>query len=75
MFPEGVKINRYLTAPHTFFIRTNIMSKQGPLLFQRNPIRFSDDGDFDTSNMKYKAYERYSVGMADWRGIFASVGP
>ncbi len=75
MFPEGVKINRYLTAPHTFFIRTNIMAKQGPILFQRNPIKYSDDGDFDSGNVKYKAYERYSVGMADWRGIFASVGP
>jgi hypothetical protein len=75
MFPEGVKINRYLTAPHTFFIRTNIMAKQGPIMFQRNPIKFSDDGDYDTGNMKYKAYERYCVGMADWRGIFASVGP
>jgi hypothetical protein len=75
MFPEGVKMNRYLSAPHTFFIRTNIMAKQGPILFQRNPIRFSDDGDFDSGNVKYKAYERYSVGMADWRGVFGSVGP
>ena len=75
MFPEGIKMNRYLSAPHTFFIRTNIMAKQGPILFQRNPIKYADDGDFDTGNMKYKAYERYSVGMADWRGVFASVGP
>jgi hypothetical protein len=75
MFPEGIKMNRYLTAPHTFFIRTNLPAKQGPILFQRNPIKYADDGDFDTGNMKYKAYERYSVGMTDWRGIFASVGP
>lgn len=75
MFPEGIKMNRYLTAPHTYFIRTNIMAKQGPILFQRNPIKFSDDGDFDSGNMKYKAYERYSVGMADWRGVFGVAGP
>jgi hypothetical protein len=71
LFPEGIKMNRYLT----YFIRTNIMAKQGPILFQRNPIKFSDDGDFDSGNMKYKAYERYSVGMADWRGVFAVIGP
>ena len=75
MFPEGIKMNRYLTAPHAFFIRTNIMAKQGPILFQRNKIKYADDGDFDSGNVKYKAYERYSVGMADWRGVFGSNGP
>lgn len=75
MFPEGVKMNRYFTAPHAFFIRTNIMAKQGPILFERNKIKYSDDGDFDSGNIKYKAYERYSVGMADWRGVFGSNGP
>ena len=75
MFPEGIKMNRYLTAPHSFFVRTNIMAKQGPILFQRNPIKYADDGDFDSGNMKYKAYERYSVGMADWRGVFGVQGP
>jgi hypothetical protein len=75
LFPEGIKMNRYLSAPHSFFVRTNLMAKQGPVLFQRNPVRFSDDGDFDTGNMKYKAYERYSVGMADFRGVFGVAGP
>lgn len=75
IFPEGVKSNRYLTAPHAFFIRTNLMAKQGPILFQRNAISFAEDGDFDTGNMKYKGYERYSVGMADWRGVFGVNGP
>lgn len=75
MFPEGIKMNRYLSAPHAFFIRTNIIAKQGPILFQRNKIKYADDGDFDSGNVKYKAYERYSVGMADWRGVFGSNGP
>lgn len=75
MFPEGIKMNRYLSAPHAFFIRTNLPAKQGPILFQRNKIDYADDGDFDTGNAKYKGYERYSVGQADWRGTFGVNGP
>lgn len=75
MFPKGIKMNRYLSAPHAYFIRTNIPAKQGPILFQRNKIDFAQDGDFDSGNAKYKGYERYSVGQADWRGIFGVNGP
>ena len=76
VFPEGIKVNQYLTAPHTFFIRTDLPGKQGPILFQRNAVKFAPDGDFDTGNMKYKGYERYSVGIADpVRGLWGVQGP
>ena len=32
------------------------------------------EGDFDTGNVRYKARERYSFGVSDSRGIFASPG-
>jgi len=32
------------------------------------------DNDFDTMNAKAKAYERYSFGCTDWRGLFGSAG-
>ena len=72
MFPDGVKVNHYLTDPDAFFIRTN--APEGLKLFQREEAEFSQDGDFDTSNLKYKAYERYSVGASDFRALYGSSG-
>lgn len=72
LFPEGVKVNHYLTDTDAFFIRTN--APAGMKMFQRVAAEFAQDGDFDTSNLKYKGYERYSVGWTDWRGLYASPG-
>jgi hypothetical protein len=72
MFPEGVKVNHYLTDADAFFARTNV--PQGMKLFQRVRAEFAQDGDFDTGNAKYKGYERYSVGWTDWRALFGSPG-
>ena len=72
MFPEGVVINHYLTDTDAFFIRTNV--PQGMKLFQRVKAEFAQDGDFDTDNMKYKAYERYAVGWTDPRALYGTPG-
>lgn len=72
LFPEGVKVNHYLTDTDAYFIRTN--APQGLKLFQREEASFAQDGDFDTSNLKYKAYERYSTGWSDWRGLYGTPG-
>jgi hypothetical protein len=63
VFPDGIKVNHYLTDTDAFFIRTNV--PQGMKLFQRVKAEFAQDGDFDTGNLKYKGYERYSVGWTD----------
>ncbi len=75
VFPEGIKLNRYLTSPHAFFIRTNIPTKQGMIYQERVGIEFTSDNDFDTENAKYKAYERYAFGWADPRALYGSNGP
>jgi len=72
VFPEGVKVNHYLTDADAFFIRTNV--DEGLKLFQREDAEFAQDEDFDTSNLKYKAYERYSTGWSDWRGAYGTAG-
>lgn len=71
-FSDGVAVNHYLTDADAFFIRTN--APEGLKMFQRTAAEFKQDGDFDTDNLKYKAYERYSVGCSDWRSIFGSQG-
>lgn len=72
MFQDGVVVNHYLSDPDAFFIRTN--APDGLKHFEREAVEFSQDGDFDTNNLKYKAYERYSFGWTDWRGVFGSPG-
>ncbi len=69
-FPGGVKVNHYFTDTDAFFIRTNC--PDGMKGFQRISAEFAQDEDFDTSNLKYKSYERYSFGWTDFRGIFTN---
>ena len=71
-FTDGVKVNHYLTDADAFFVRTN--APEGLKLFQRTAAEFKQDGDFDSDNLKFKAYERYSVGCSDWRAIYGTPG-
>jgi hypothetical protein len=41
---------------------------------QRVAPEFAQDNDFDTSNLKYKGYERYSAGWTDPKGAYGSQG-
>ena len=72
-FPEGIHINHYLTATHTYFVRTNCPN--GMKYFEREALSFTQDNDFDTENAKFKAYERYSFGWTDWRALYAVSAP
>jgi len=72
MLPEGAIVNHFLTDTDAFFIKTD--APNGFKLFQRTPIRTAMEGDFDTGNMRFKARERYSFGVSDWRGVFGTPG-
>lgn len=70
----SVVTNHYLTDPAAFYIRTDLPSGEGLIHQERRALRFDEDSDFDTSNMCYKASERYAFGWASWRSAFASAG-
>lgn len=72
IFPEGVKVNNYLTDADAWFIKTN--APRGLISMDRVPRQFSKDLDFDTDNEKFKMYERYIPGHTDWRGLYGSQG-
>ena len=73
MFPEGIKVNHYLSDTDAFFIVTN--APDGPTYFERRAVEFAPaENDFDTENAKFKATERYVFGVPDVRGIFGSPG-
>lgn len=69
---RGYKVNHYLTDSDAWFVRTDAM--KGMTMFQRKELTLSEDNDFDTDNLKYKAMERYSFGCSDFRGIYGSAG-
>ena len=72
MVPQGYRVNNYLTDSDAFYIITDVPN--GMKMFTRAPLTTAMEGDFDTGNVRYKARERYSFGVSDPRGIFASPG-
>jgi hypothetical protein len=71
--PGGVKVNHYFTAPHAWFLRTNVPN--GMTFFWRERPTFDQDNDFDTKNAKAASYMRCSVGCTDPRSLYGSNGP
>lgn len=71
-FPQGVKVNHYLTSTSAYFIKTNVPN--GMKYFERKGDSFGADNDFDTSNAKFKASARYSFGWTDARALYGTPG-
>jgi len=72
MVPDGAVVNHFLTDTDAFFIKTD--APNGFKMFNRSPIKTAMEGDFDTGNMRFKARERYSFGVSDWRCVFGTPG-
>jgi len=72
MVPQGYVVNNFLTDTDAFYIITDVPN--GMKFFQRAAIKTAMEGDFDTGNVRYKARERYSFGVSDYRGIFGVEG-
>ena len=65
-------VNHYLTDADAWFIRTD--APEGLKLFTRRGLAFDMDNDWDTENAKFKASERYSVGITNVKALFGSPG-
>ena len=72
MIPQGYVVNNFLTDTDAYYIITDVPN--GMKYFERAAISTKMEGDFETGNMKYKARERYSFGVSDFRGIFGVEG-
>ena len=70
--PEGYRVNHYLTDVDAWFLTTDIPN--GMKHFVRVPLSTGTDGDFETGNIRYKARERYSFGVSDPLGMYATSG-
>lgn len=67
-FPEGIKLNHYLTGTTSWFIKTNC--PEGMKAYERRAPSFDMDNDFDTENAKFKTTFRMSFGCTDYRSIY-----
>ena len=72
MVPQGAVVNHYLNDTDAWFIKTD--APNGFKFFNRTPIKTAMEGDFDTGNMRFKARERYSFGVSDWRCVLGTAG-
>ena len=72
MVPQGYRVNNFLTDTDAYYIITDVPN--GMKYFERAGIKTAMEGDFDTGNVRYKARERYSFGVSDFRGIFGVEG-
>jgi hypothetical protein len=72
MLPSGHMVNNYLTSDTAWFIKTNC--PDGVKYFNRQSVEFGQDNDFGTSNLRFKADERYSAGWSDARGLYGTAG-
>jgi len=72
MVPDGFYVNRRFTGTDDWFVRTDVPN--GTKMFARTPLQTKMEPDFDTGNLRFKARERYSFGVSDWRGWFGNAG-
>jgi len=72
VFPKGYTTNRRFTDTNAWFIKTDVPN--GTKMFNRTPLQTKMEPDFDTGNLRFKARERYSFGVSDWRGWFGNQG-
>ena len=72
VFPSGYFTNRRFTDTNAYFFKTDVPN--GTKMFNRTPLQTKMEPDFDTGNLRFKARERYSFGVSDWRGWFGNEG-
>jgi len=60
----------YLEDTNAWFMVDSARMKQHLIWYERIPLEFGAEGDFDTFEQKYRAYMRYSRGFTDWRWVY-----
>jgi len=72
MFPNGVKVNHFLTDTDSWYIKTD--APRGLIHFERKALTTSMEPEFETGNYRFKSGVRFSFGWSDWRAVYGSDG-
>lgn len=67
-----VKVWHYLTDANAWFTIDSGMRQQHLVWFDRIPLEFGREEDFDTLVGKWRAYMRWSLGWSDWRFVYGN---
>lgn len=62
----------YLSDSNNWFLVDSRYAKLFLKWFDRQPVEFNKDKDFDTYVAKWSAYTRYSYGFSDWKWVYGS---
>lgn len=73
--PQGIAVNHYLTAANAWFIKNKIPTGSGVIFFERMPVTFDMDNDFNTKNALAASITRFSCGWGDPRCYWGVNGP
>ena len=69
----NVRMWQFLTDTNDWFMMDSTLRSESLIWYERVPLEFDAVGDFDTLQMKWRAYMRYSRNWADWRWIYKHV--
>lgn len=72
--PEGYMVCDYLTDTNAWFVKNAIPMGSGFMFYDRMPVTFDKDNDFNTKSALASAVQRFSVAVADPRCYFGSSG-
>lgn len=64
----------YLTDSTAWFMLDSGRQKRDLIWYERIPVEFDREPDFDTFQTKFRAYMRFSRGFRDWRWIYGQNG-
>ncbi len=64
----------FLTDTNAWFILADKSDGFAPMSFDRVPVEYDSDGDFDSKDLKNSVYTRYSNGFTDWRWVYGGTG-
>lgn len=65
----------YLTDPTNWFVFDGSRRRRSLLWYDRIPLEFAREGDFDTFQNKWRGYMRYSYGWRDWTFVYGHNAP
>lgn len=62
----------YLEDSNAWFMGDSGLMRQHLLWYDRIPLEFGREEDFDTFIAKFRAYQRFTLGWTDWRFIYGN---
>lgn len=70
----SVSVWHYLTDATAWFLMDSGLRRQHLRWYDRIPLEFGREQDFDTFISKWRAYCRFSLGWVDWRFVYCQNG-